>query len=64
MESLTDNKRNPLLDLHSVYFWQVDNNLNLVMISFKGMFLEIKKKFWFYLFCSTLEVNQLQILEL
>lgn len=44
MESLTDNKRNPLLDLRSVYFWQVDNNLNLVMISFKGMFLEIKKK--------------------
>lgn len=37
MKSLTKHRGNPFLDLP---FWQTNNNLNLLIISFKGMFLE------------------------
>lgn len=37
-------KGEPLPHLPLVYFWQANVNLNLLIISFKGMFVEITKK--------------------
>lgn len=73
MRSLTKDQGNPLLDLPSVSFWQVNNNLNLVVISFKGMFLGkknsdsinvlLKMKRWIFLPPSLL-ATRLQIFKL
>lgn len=53
-------KGEPLPDLLSVYFWRANINLNLLIISFKGMSMEnttTTKKSWFYYYFNTKKIK-------